>query len=369
MISNEYLTRIRFREDTALNWRIANPVLSSSEPGREIDTGLIKVGDGKTHWNDLDYINDSADVFPEVPNDGKLYGRIKNGSSVGTWQEIVHPADQVTEAPDTGKLYGRDGSTHTWIEIDTDDERKADIFETEDFVNIETTSTNVLKINNSNKACNVVIKYGEIYFTLAYTETNTIELRDMSNGILNVLYDGEWKNANGIIVDNHYAFDYLTKELTFENAIEIVQIDTDLFDTIQIKTTVTKNLVDVYNTAINNITTVKTLDDLFAADYNQRIDFNKEFTSFGGTKKRLYGIKLHHVITEENSETNTIDLLENVDRVYQYGGTIKDDVFYKALPNKDVEILLKDNKVSLLTTSPTARVNDEIDIWLVYTII
>jgi hypothetical protein len=41
-------TRIRFREDTAQNWRIANPILASSEPGRETDTGKFKLGDGKT---------------------------------------------------------------------------------------------------------------------------------------------------------------------------------------------------------------------------------------------------------------------------------------------------------------------------------
>lgn len=55
MIQNEFLTKIRFREDTALNWSIANPILESSEPGREIDTGFIKYGDGVTHWNELPY--------------------------------------------------------------------------------------------------------------------------------------------------------------------------------------------------------------------------------------------------------------------------------------------------------------------------
>ena len=48
MIDNRYLTKIRFREDTALNWATVNPVLASSEPGRELDTGLFKIGDGRT---------------------------------------------------------------------------------------------------------------------------------------------------------------------------------------------------------------------------------------------------------------------------------------------------------------------------------
>ena len=55
-------TRIRFREDTAQNWKIANPILASSEPGRETDTGKFKLGDGKTAWNDLPYATSEGNV-------------------------------------------------------------------------------------------------------------------------------------------------------------------------------------------------------------------------------------------------------------------------------------------------------------------
>lgn len=47
------ITQIRFREDTAANWASTNPILASSEPGREIDTNIFKIGDGIRHWNDL----------------------------------------------------------------------------------------------------------------------------------------------------------------------------------------------------------------------------------------------------------------------------------------------------------------------------
>lgn len=60
MLQNEYLTKIRIREDTSANWREANPILASSEPAREIDTGYIKYGDGKTAWNDLEYYQSSG---------------------------------------------------------------------------------------------------------------------------------------------------------------------------------------------------------------------------------------------------------------------------------------------------------------------
>ena len=46
-------TKIQVRRDTAANWRSANPVLSQGEPALELDTGVVKYGDGVTAWNDL----------------------------------------------------------------------------------------------------------------------------------------------------------------------------------------------------------------------------------------------------------------------------------------------------------------------------
>jgi len=48
--------RIKLRRDTASNWENVNPILLEGEVGIEIDTGRVKVGDGTTAWNDLDYI-------------------------------------------------------------------------------------------------------------------------------------------------------------------------------------------------------------------------------------------------------------------------------------------------------------------------
>lgn len=46
---------IQVRRDTAANWTSANPVLADGEIGYEKDTQQIKVGDGTTAWNSLDY--------------------------------------------------------------------------------------------------------------------------------------------------------------------------------------------------------------------------------------------------------------------------------------------------------------------------
>jgi len=47
--------QIQLRNDTASTWASSNPTLAQGEVGIESDTKLIKVGDGSTAWNDLDY--------------------------------------------------------------------------------------------------------------------------------------------------------------------------------------------------------------------------------------------------------------------------------------------------------------------------
>ena len=49
-------TKIQLRRDTAVNWASYNPTLSEGEPGVEIDTGKLKIGNGTTSWNGLKYI-------------------------------------------------------------------------------------------------------------------------------------------------------------------------------------------------------------------------------------------------------------------------------------------------------------------------
>lgn len=87
-----YLSKIRFREDTSLNWQNVNPILASSEPGRETNTGLIKVGDGVTNWNNLNYINSSSTYnVTDVNADGNFYVRQKeDGSQIGQWINIEY---------------------------------------------------------------------------------------------------------------------------------------------------------------------------------------------------------------------------------------------------------------------------------------
>jgi hypothetical protein len=56
--------KFQLRRDTAANWTSANPVLDLGEPGVETDTLKLKIGNGSTPWNSLDYsvIRDFAEL-------------------------------------------------------------------------------------------------------------------------------------------------------------------------------------------------------------------------------------------------------------------------------------------------------------------
>lgn len=46
---------IQLRRGFAESWAAQNPILDDGRVGVERDTGNLKVGDGKTQWNDLPY--------------------------------------------------------------------------------------------------------------------------------------------------------------------------------------------------------------------------------------------------------------------------------------------------------------------------
>jgi hypothetical protein len=50
------VTQIQVRRGTASQWTSANTILASGEWGYETDTGKVKIGNGSTAWNSLDYV-------------------------------------------------------------------------------------------------------------------------------------------------------------------------------------------------------------------------------------------------------------------------------------------------------------------------
>lgn len=60
MAQNSVNVRLVLRHDSSAKWATENPVLLSGEAGVEIDSGLIKIGDGTKTWNELSYVNDAS---------------------------------------------------------------------------------------------------------------------------------------------------------------------------------------------------------------------------------------------------------------------------------------------------------------------
>lgn len=63
---------------TAAQWTSDNPTMSDNNFGAESDTGKIKVGDGTTAWNDLEYATGTFAATPETLNDklGKDFSKL-----------------------------------------------------------------------------------------------------------------------------------------------------------------------------------------------------------------------------------------------------------------------------------------------------
>ena len=57
-------TTFLLRRGSSVVWEQNNPILQLGEPGFEFDTNKLKIGDGETPWNELDYIAGSYTVSP-----------------------------------------------------------------------------------------------------------------------------------------------------------------------------------------------------------------------------------------------------------------------------------------------------------------
>ncbi len=52
--------RIQLRRDTSANWSTINPALRQGEIGVDLTSKRLKVGDGFTSWNSLDYVEEGG---------------------------------------------------------------------------------------------------------------------------------------------------------------------------------------------------------------------------------------------------------------------------------------------------------------------
>ena len=72
-------TTFKLRRGKLNEWESKNPVLAEGEPGFALDAKVLKIGDGITAWNDLEFYSDGVDTI----NDS-IYGHVSGkGGRVG----------------------------------------------------------------------------------------------------------------------------------------------------------------------------------------------------------------------------------------------------------------------------------------------
>ena len=71
MAENILNIRIQLRNDISNTWVTKNPVLLQGEMGIESDTKKMKIGDGTTAWNDLDYSGVDEEAIQTIVNNNK----------------------------------------------------------------------------------------------------------------------------------------------------------------------------------------------------------------------------------------------------------------------------------------------------------
>lgn len=104
-----YKTIFKFKRGNAATWTKLNPILEDGEPGFELDTGKLKIGNNITPWNELPYL---AGGSYDVDVDNKSI-TIKDD---GTLSLYGFDAAEVGEVPSKGE----DGRLH-WIEPSGDE--------------------------------------------------------------------------------------------------------------------------------------------------------------------------------------------------------------------------------------------------------
>jgi hypothetical protein len=123
-------TIIKVRRGTAAEWLASNEVLLLGEPGFEKDTKKLKIGDGITPWNDLQYINDDllsindALVFKGTLGTGGTISSLPSVYEAGWTYKVITANTYANKACDIGDFIvsivdrpDGDGNNDDWAVI------------------------------------------------------------------------------------------------------------------------------------------------------------------------------------------------------------------------------------------------------------
>lgn len=98
-------TTFHLKRGLAARWVELNPVLDPGEPGFELDTFKLKVGNGETAWNDLPYVNE-ADMEKYITINDIINGTVISPIATETVRGTVLSSNEMNEI----KVDPEDGS-------------------------------------------------------------------------------------------------------------------------------------------------------------------------------------------------------------------------------------------------------------------
>ena len=94
-------TTFQVKRGTAARWEELNLILNPGEPGFEIDTFKLKIGNGSTPWKELPYVND-VDISSSktyMLNNKKQWIQVQvntgSGGGGGTSGEIIYEGGEI----------------------------------------------------------------------------------------------------------------------------------------------------------------------------------------------------------------------------------------------------------------------------------
>lgn len=127
MANMEFKTKILLRNDIAANWTSIDPVLGKGEIGIEIDTGLLKIGDGVKTWSNLNYFK----------------GDLSNYYTKSQVEELINNVNV-----DLSGYYTKDEIDALIPTVKVNDSDKLDGYDSDYFATAESVSTHIADKNN-----------------------------------------------------------------------------------------------------------------------------------------------------------------------------------------------------------------------------
>jgi hypothetical protein len=89
-----------------------NPILAAGELGLELDTSLVKIGDGTQNWSNLDYISAgfNADFVPTTPDSYDIGSNTSRVQDI--WTNNLYTGD--INLSNEGRTNDVDGTCGSW---------------------------------------------------------------------------------------------------------------------------------------------------------------------------------------------------------------------------------------------------------------